>query len=159
MEVVTDSAKVREGRRSVLALMEANHPADCLTCDSNGRCEFQAGGCRRCGAAAVLLRCRCADSGTLALPAAGAPTPWHCLSHFPAARLAGRLHPQHMFPALKGSPQELAATPVSPCLPRSPCLPQDLASRYNVKGLLPKMCSPRAKQAAHFLVGLCCFSH
>ncbi|GAB4819092.1 hypothetical protein N2152v2_006138 [Parachlorella kessleri] len=42
MEITTDSAKVKESVRGVLALMQANHPADCMTCDMNGRCEFQA---------------------------------------------------------------------------------------------------------------------
>ena len=39
--VETDSPKVRTGVRGVLALMQSNHPADCLTCDANERCEFQ----------------------------------------------------------------------------------------------------------------------
>ncbi|GAB4818123.1 hypothetical protein N2152v2_005169, partial [Parachlorella kessleri] len=39
--VETDTPKVRTGVRGVLALMQSNHPADCLTCDANGRCEFQ----------------------------------------------------------------------------------------------------------------------
>jgi predicted molibdopterin-dependent oxidoreductase YjgC len=43
MEITTDSEKVKESVRGVLALMQANHPAECMTCDMNGRCEFQVG--------------------------------------------------------------------------------------------------------------------
>ncbi|PSC71155.1 ferredoxin [Micractinium conductrix] len=41
MQVSTDTAKVKESIRGVLSLLKANHPADCMTCDVNGRCEFQ----------------------------------------------------------------------------------------------------------------------
>ncbi|KAL4452172.1 hypothetical protein ABPG75_007834 [Micractinium tetrahymenae] len=41
LEVTTDSERVKESIRGVLALLKANHPADCMTCDVNGRCEFQ----------------------------------------------------------------------------------------------------------------------
>ncbi|PRW56960.1 ferredoxin [Chlorella sorokiniana] len=41
IHVQTDTPKVKESIRGVLSLLKANHPADCMTCDVNGRCEFQ----------------------------------------------------------------------------------------------------------------------
>ncbi|GBF89579.1 ferredoxin [Raphidocelis subcapitata] len=39
--VTTDTPAVREYVRGLLGLLRANHPEDCMTCDVNGRCEFQ----------------------------------------------------------------------------------------------------------------------
>jgi len=41
MKVTTDSSKVKESVKWALSLMRANHPNSCMTCDANGRCEFQ----------------------------------------------------------------------------------------------------------------------
>ncbi|NLE56780.1 MAG: molybdopterin-dependent oxidoreductase [Planctomycetes bacterium] len=41
MEVWTHSPKVEEARRFVLELIISDHPLDCMTCDSAGRCELQ----------------------------------------------------------------------------------------------------------------------
>eukprot|EP00887_Chlorella_sp_A99_P003926 scaffold11.g3926.t1 len=41
MHVQTDTPKVKDSVRGVLSLLKANHPADCMNCDVNGRCEFQ----------------------------------------------------------------------------------------------------------------------
>jgi len=41
MVVLTHSAKVRQMRKILYELMLSDHPADCLHCDRNGRCEFQ----------------------------------------------------------------------------------------------------------------------
>ncbi len=39
MDVQTDTDDVRSNIQSVLSLLRANHPNDCMTCESNGRCE------------------------------------------------------------------------------------------------------------------------
>nr|EQB29053.1 NADH-quinone oxidoreductase subunit G 2 [Sporomusa ovata DSM 2662] len=39
--VRTNSANIREARKSVVELMLANHPQDCLSCQSNLNCELQ----------------------------------------------------------------------------------------------------------------------
>src|SRR5512143_1661412 len=41
MEVQTHSERVIRSRRTALEMMLANHPQDCLTCDSSGSCELQ----------------------------------------------------------------------------------------------------------------------
>jgi NADH-quinone oxidoreductase subunit G len=41
LEVQTANEPVQTNVRGVLSLMKANHPADCMNCDANGRCEFQ----------------------------------------------------------------------------------------------------------------------
>lgn len=41
MHVETDTAQVKDSVRGVLALLKANHPMECMTCEVNGRCEFQ----------------------------------------------------------------------------------------------------------------------
>ncbi|NTW05547.1 MAG: 4Fe-4S dicluster domain-containing protein [Peptococcaceae bacterium] len=41
MEVLTDSETVLEARRTILELILANHPMDCLTCDKTGDCRLQ----------------------------------------------------------------------------------------------------------------------
>jgi predicted molibdopterin-dependent oxidoreductase YjgC len=41
MVVRTDSPAVEEARRLAVELLIAEHPLDCLTCASNGRCELQ----------------------------------------------------------------------------------------------------------------------
>ncbi|MBN2550970.1 MAG: formate dehydrogenase subunit alpha [Anaerolineales bacterium] len=41
MEVKTNSARVVKSRRKTLEMMLANHPPDCLVCDSSGACELQ----------------------------------------------------------------------------------------------------------------------
>lgn len=46
LSVQTDTERVKESIRGVLSLLKANHPADCMTCDVNGRCEFQVRGPR-----------------------------------------------------------------------------------------------------------------
>lgn len=40
-EIITNSAKVREARRTVLELILANHPQNCLGCIRNTKCELQ----------------------------------------------------------------------------------------------------------------------
>ncbi|GAB6156959.1 formate dehydrogenase subunit alpha [Desulfotomaculum varum] len=41
MAVYTESARVLEARRTILELMLANHPSDCLTCEKTGTCRLQ----------------------------------------------------------------------------------------------------------------------
>ncbi|HWR81868.1 MAG TPA: NADH-quinone oxidoreductase subunit NuoG [Candidatus Deferrimicrobium sp.] len=41
MVVLTDSDKVRQGRRAVLEFILVNHPLDCPTCDKGGECDLQ----------------------------------------------------------------------------------------------------------------------
>ena len=41
MEVRTDSQAVVEARQTILELLLANHPVDCLTCGKNGNCRLQ----------------------------------------------------------------------------------------------------------------------
>ena len=41
MVVLTQSERVLRSRRKTLELMLANHPQDCLVCDSSGSCELQ----------------------------------------------------------------------------------------------------------------------
>jgi formate dehydrogenase alpha subunit len=41
MNVETGNERVIEARRTVLELMLSAHPADCMTCEQNGRCELQ----------------------------------------------------------------------------------------------------------------------
>jgi len=41
MEVETESPAVIEARRTILELLLANHPTDCLTCEKNGNCLLQ----------------------------------------------------------------------------------------------------------------------
>lgn len=41
MVVETESADVVEARKTILELILANHPTDCLTCDKNGDCRLQ----------------------------------------------------------------------------------------------------------------------
>ncbi len=41
MVVHTDTAKVRETRKSMLEMLLANHPLDCPTCDKGGECDLQ----------------------------------------------------------------------------------------------------------------------
>ena len=41
MVINTDSEKVIKARKMVLELLWANHPNDCLTCESNGKCKLQ----------------------------------------------------------------------------------------------------------------------
>lgn len=41
MVVETESPAVVEARRTILELILANHPMDCLTCDKNGACKLQ----------------------------------------------------------------------------------------------------------------------
>lgn len=41
MVVETESQAVNEARRTILELILANHPPDCLTCDKNGDCRLQ----------------------------------------------------------------------------------------------------------------------
>lgn len=41
MEVKTESPPVVEARRTVLELLLASHPVDCLTCDKSGECQLQ----------------------------------------------------------------------------------------------------------------------
>ncbi len=42
MVIRTNSARVQESRRTIVELLLANHPADCLSCARNGSCELQA---------------------------------------------------------------------------------------------------------------------
>jgi NADH dehydrogenase/NADH:ubiquinone oxidoreductase subunit G len=39
--VRSDTPEVRAATKGALALLRANHPEDCMSCDVNGRCEFQ----------------------------------------------------------------------------------------------------------------------
>ena len=41
MEVLTNSKKVRRARKSIIELLIANHPQDCLVCVRNGCCDLQ----------------------------------------------------------------------------------------------------------------------
>src|SRR5208337_4113324 len=41
MKVRTNSARVRDARRSVVELILSDHEGDCQTCDRNGDCELQ----------------------------------------------------------------------------------------------------------------------
>ncbi len=41
MEVYTESPAVVEARKTILELLLANHPQDCLTCEKNGDCRLQ----------------------------------------------------------------------------------------------------------------------
>nr|AFJ73533.1 iron hydrogenase precursor [Neocallimastix frontalis] len=41
MEIETDTPAVVETVRSSLSMMREEHPNDCMTCESNGNCEFQ----------------------------------------------------------------------------------------------------------------------
>lgn len=41
MDIVANSKKVREVRKTILELILANHPQDCLNCVRNGNCELQ----------------------------------------------------------------------------------------------------------------------
>jgi predicted molibdopterin-dependent oxidoreductase YjgC len=41
MQIYTDSERVVRSRKKTLELMLANHPQDCLVCDSSGSCELQ----------------------------------------------------------------------------------------------------------------------
>lgn len=41
MEVYTRSPRVLNGRRTIIELLLASHPFDCLTCSKNGHCELQ----------------------------------------------------------------------------------------------------------------------
>ncbi len=41
MEVYTDSDRVMEARKTILELLLANHPDDCLTCEKCGSCSLQ----------------------------------------------------------------------------------------------------------------------
>ncbi|MDD4238908.1 MAG: 2Fe-2S iron-sulfur cluster-binding protein [Desulfotomaculaceae bacterium] len=41
MVVETESPDVVEARKTILELLLANHPTDCLTCDKNGDCKLQ----------------------------------------------------------------------------------------------------------------------
>lgn len=41
MEVLTDTPEVKLARRTVVELLLADHPLDCMTCESAGACELQ----------------------------------------------------------------------------------------------------------------------
>lgn len=41
MVIKTNTTRVREGRKSVVELLLANHPKDCLSCARSGNCELQ----------------------------------------------------------------------------------------------------------------------
>lgn len=41
MEILTNSKKVRRARKSIIELLLANHPQDCLVCVRNGNCALQ----------------------------------------------------------------------------------------------------------------------
>lgn len=41
MNIQTNSAKVRRARKTIVELLIANHPQDCLVCVRNGNCELQ----------------------------------------------------------------------------------------------------------------------
>lgn len=41
MEVYTESDKVLEARRTILEMLLANHPDDCMTCEKTGACRLQ----------------------------------------------------------------------------------------------------------------------
>ena len=40
-DITTNSPKVRKARKTILELILANHPQDCLHCEKNGKCELQ----------------------------------------------------------------------------------------------------------------------
>ena len=41
MVIKTSSDRVKTARKFNLALLLSEHPNDCMTCEANGRCEFQ----------------------------------------------------------------------------------------------------------------------
>src|SRR5512135_1093591 len=41
MEIVTNSARIRDARKTSVELILANHPRDCLSCLRNQNCELQ----------------------------------------------------------------------------------------------------------------------
>lgn len=41
MVVQTDSPAVQEARKTILELLVANHPLDCMTCEKSGKCKLQ----------------------------------------------------------------------------------------------------------------------
>lgn len=41
MEIITNNAKVDEGRKTVLEMILVNHPLDCPICDKGGECDLQ----------------------------------------------------------------------------------------------------------------------
>ncbi|KAJ3333273.1 hypothetical protein HDU93_008631, partial [Gonapodya sp. JEL0774] len=41
MEINTDTVEAKENVKGVLTMLRAEHPNECLNCESNGRCEFQ----------------------------------------------------------------------------------------------------------------------
>ena len=41
MVVETESPAVQEARKTIIELLLANHPTDCLTCEKNGDCRLQ----------------------------------------------------------------------------------------------------------------------
>ena len=41
MVVTTESAKIKQARKSMLELLLGNHPLDCPVCDAGGECELQ----------------------------------------------------------------------------------------------------------------------
>src|ERR1700686_4743276 len=41
LKVHTESARLRQLRRSVMELYISDHPLDCITCPANGHCELQ----------------------------------------------------------------------------------------------------------------------
>lgn len=41
MVVYTDSPQVQEARKTILELLVANHPLDCMTCEKSGNCKLQ----------------------------------------------------------------------------------------------------------------------
>ena len=41
MEILTDTPRVREARKTVLELLLSDHPKDCLTCAKSGQCDLQ----------------------------------------------------------------------------------------------------------------------
>lgn len=41
MLYTNDTQQVKHTVTGTLALLRANHPEDCMSCDVNGKCEFQ----------------------------------------------------------------------------------------------------------------------
>ena len=41
MEIITNSLRVIKERKTILELMLSDHPADCLLCEKNGKCDLQ----------------------------------------------------------------------------------------------------------------------
>jgi formate dehydrogenase major subunit/formate dehydrogenase alpha subunit len=41
MNILTESQKVVESRKTILDLLLSDHPLDCMTCDANGDCQLQ----------------------------------------------------------------------------------------------------------------------